>query len=104
MAEVIWAEPAFNDLDAIEDYIALDNPEAARRLVQKIFEHVENLERHATLGSTTKGLKGASAQGLALSQDRRAAVSHLLPRRFRTGLDTSRHAIRAPAQARTTER
>ena len=33
MAEVIWAEPALNDLDAIADYIALDNPEAARRLV-----------------------------------------------------------------------
>ena len=31
MAEVIWAEPALNDLDAIADYIALDNPEAARR-------------------------------------------------------------------------
>lgn len=26
MAEVIWAEPALNDLDAIADYIALDNP------------------------------------------------------------------------------
>ena len=31
MAEVIWAEPALNDLDAIADYIALDNPEAACR-------------------------------------------------------------------------
>ena len=41
MAEVIWAEPALNDLDAIADYIALDNPEAARRLVQMIFEHVD---------------------------------------------------------------
>ena len=40
MAEVIWAEPALNDLDAIADYIALDNPEAAGRLAQKIFEHV----------------------------------------------------------------
>ena len=39
MGEVIWAEPALNDLDAIADYIALDNPEAARHLVQKIFEH-----------------------------------------------------------------
>ena len=35
MAQVIWAEPALNDLDAIADYIALDNPEAARHLVQK---------------------------------------------------------------------
>jgi toxin ParE1/3/4 len=31
MAQVIWAEPALNDLDAIADYIALDDPEAARQ-------------------------------------------------------------------------
>lgn len=57
MAEVIWAEPALNDLDAIADYIALDNPEAARRLVQ-IFEHVEHLESHPKLGSKPDELKG----------------------------------------------
>ena len=43
MAEVIWAQPALNDLDAIADYIALDNPEAARRVLQKIFEYVDHL-------------------------------------------------------------
>ena len=58
MAEVIWAEPALNDLDAIADYIALDNPEPARRLVQKIFEHVEKLEKHPRLGSKPQELKG----------------------------------------------
>ena len=58
MAEVIWAEPALNDLDAIADYIALDNPEAARRLVQKIFEHVDHLESHPKLGSKPPELKG----------------------------------------------
>ena len=58
MAEVIWAEPALNDLDAIADYIALDNPEAARRLVQKIFEHVEHLASHPKLGSKPDELKG----------------------------------------------
>jgi plasmid stabilization system protein ParE len=58
MAEVIWAEPALNDLDAITDYIALDNPEAARRLVQKIFEHVDHLESHPRLGSKPEELKG----------------------------------------------
>lgn len=57
MAEVISAEPALNDLDAIADYIALD-PEAARRLVQKIFEHVEHLETHPKLGSKPEELKG----------------------------------------------
>ena len=58
MAQVIWAEPALNDLDAIADYIALDNPEAARRLVRKIFEHVNQLERHPRLGSKPHELKG----------------------------------------------
>jgi addiction module RelE/StbE family toxin len=58
MAEVVWAEPALNDLDTIADYIALDNPEAARRLVQKIFEQVEHLESHPRLGSKPDELKG----------------------------------------------
>jgi plasmid stabilization system protein ParE len=58
MAQVIWAEPALNDLDAIADYIALDNPEAARRLVQKIFEHVDHLEVHPRLGSKPPELRG----------------------------------------------
>ena len=43
MAELIWTEPALSDLDAIADYIALDKPEAARQLVQRIFQHVEQL-------------------------------------------------------------
>ena len=30
MAEVIWTAPALSDLDTIADYIALDNPEAAK--------------------------------------------------------------------------
>ncbi|HEX6044163.1 MAG TPA: type II toxin-antitoxin system RelE/ParE family toxin [Pyrinomonadaceae bacterium] len=58
MDEVIWAEPALNDLDAIADYIALDNPEAARQLVRKILEHVEHLETHPKLGSKPDELKG----------------------------------------------
>ncbi|QXP83074.1 type II toxin-antitoxin system RelE/ParE family toxin [Methylococcus sp. Mc7] len=58
MAEVIWTEPALGDLDAIADYIALDNPEAARSLVQRVFEHVDHLERHPQLGSKPPELKG----------------------------------------------
>ena len=54
----MWAEPALNDLDAIADYIALDDPEAARRLVQKIFEHVAHLQSHPRLGSKPEELKG----------------------------------------------
>lgn len=58
MAEIIWTEPALSDLDAIADYIALDNPEAAKRLVQKVFRHVRQLADHPRSGSKPPELKG----------------------------------------------
>ena len=58
MVEVIWTEPALQDLDAIADYIALDRPEAARRLVQKIFDHVGQLAQFPRSGSTPPELRG----------------------------------------------
>ncbi len=45
MARLIWTEPALADLEAMADYIALDNPTAARRLVGTVFESVERLEQ-----------------------------------------------------------
>ena len=45
MARLIWTEPALADLEAIADYIALDNPAAACRLVQQVFASIERLER-----------------------------------------------------------
>jgi plasmid stabilization system protein ParE len=60
MAEVIWTEPALQDLDAIADYIALDNPLAARRLVQRVFEHVAQLEAHPESGSHPLELRRSS--------------------------------------------
>jgi toxin ParE1/3/4 len=60
MAELIWTEPALQDLDAIADYIALDNPLAARRLVQRIFEHVARLEAHPESGSHPPELRRSS--------------------------------------------
>ncbi|HZU75880.1 MAG TPA: type II toxin-antitoxin system RelE/ParE family toxin [Dehalococcoidia bacterium] len=58
MAQVIWTEPALSDLDAIADYIALDNPEAAKQLVQRVFHHVELLADHPHSGSKPQELKG----------------------------------------------
>jgi toxin ParE1/3/4 len=59
MAKVIWTEPALNDLDAIADYIALDNPAAAKRLVQRIFKHVEQLSGFPDSGSKPPELRGS---------------------------------------------
>lgn len=58
MAQVVWSEPALPDLDAITDYIALDNPTAAAQLVQRIFAHTDNLQRHPQLGSKPAELRG----------------------------------------------
>lgn len=58
MAEIIWTEPALADLDAIADYIALDNPEAARNLVQNVFRHVGQLADHPRSGLKPHELKG----------------------------------------------
>lgn len=43
MAEVIWTEPALQELDAIAEYIALDNPAAASHLVKAVFDKIERL-------------------------------------------------------------
>lgn len=51
MAEIAWSEPALSDLDAIADYIALEDPVAASQLVQRVFGHVEQLASHPRSGS-----------------------------------------------------
>ena len=58
MAELIWTEPALSDLDAIADYIALENPEAARGLVQRVFQHIEQLAEYPESGSRPRELRG----------------------------------------------
>lgn len=50
MAEVIWSDPALSDLDAIADYIAVENPAAASAFVKRVFAHVDKLEQHPKLG------------------------------------------------------
>lgn len=51
MAELIWTEPAIQDLDAIADYIAIEDLQAARQLVQRVLGHVEQLIDQPESGS-----------------------------------------------------
>jgi plasmid stabilization system protein ParE len=55
MAEVIWTEPALSDLDEIADYIALENPTAARKMVR---QHLGQLTDHPLSGSLPSELEG----------------------------------------------
>jgi len=66
MAEVIWTEPALNALDEIADYIALDDYDAACRLVRKVFEKVGLLEKNPTLGKIPKELRSTPYRRLVI--------------------------------------
>ena len=50
MAQLIWAEPALQDIDEIAEYIALDNVKAAKELIRKIFQNAERLEKFPNPG------------------------------------------------------
>ena len=50
MAQVIWTEPALQELNAIAEYIALDNPWAASRLVEEVFDKTDRLEDFSQSG------------------------------------------------------
>ena len=56
MAQIVWSEPAIADLEAIADYIALENPSAASALVQRIVGHVRQLQAHPESGSRPREL------------------------------------------------
>ena len=47
-----------SDLDAIADYVSLDNPAAARQLVGRVLLHVEQLEAHPQSGPKLPELPG----------------------------------------------
>ncbi len=57
MARLVWTEPALLDLDGIAEYIALDDPLAASRYVQRVFDRVERLEAHPQSGKRPPELK-----------------------------------------------
>ena len=57
MAGIVWSDPALSDLDAIADYIVLENPAAASALVKRIFDHVGKLADHPESGNRPQELK-----------------------------------------------
>lgn len=50
MAEVIWTDPALDQLEEIAEYIALDKPGAASNLVKTIFSTVDRLQQFPDSG------------------------------------------------------
>lgn len=50
MAQIIWAEPALNNLNDIAEYIGVSNSYAARQLVENVFRKIERLEQFPDSG------------------------------------------------------
>jgi toxin ParE1/3/4 len=59
MARIAWTHRATADLNEIAAYIAFDDPNAALALVERIYSHVEQLERHPKSGSVPPELEGS---------------------------------------------
>ena len=58
MAQIVWTEPALIDLNDIAEYIALDKPSAAKKLIEDIFLRVELLEDSPNSGRKPPELNG----------------------------------------------
>ena len=67
MARIVWADPAIHDLDAIADYIAVENPAAARKLVHQVLAAVARLQKFPLLGSSPVELVGLPYRQLIVS-------------------------------------
>lgn len=58
MAQLIWTDSALSDLNDIAEYIALENPVAAKTLVHPVFSSVERLKEHPSSGKFPAELEG----------------------------------------------
>lgn len=67
MAQVIWTEPALDDLDAIAAYIALDKPGAANWLVKRVFARVEQLALFPLSGGKPREISGTPYRQLVIN-------------------------------------
>ena len=59
MAQIKWTEPALDDLNAIAEYIALDKPSAAKKLVQEVFKSVKRLKDFPNSGKLPDELENS---------------------------------------------
>ena len=56
MAQIKWTEPALNDLIEIAEYIALDKPAAAKKLVRNVFKSIKRLKDFPESGKKSSEL------------------------------------------------
>ncbi len=67
MARIIWTVPALQELDEIADYISLDNPNAAKKLVRDVFNTVDRLQQHPWSGKSVEELNNTAYRRILIS-------------------------------------
>ncbi|MCD6588427.1 MAG: type II toxin-antitoxin system RelE/ParE family toxin [Candidatus Fermentibacteraceae bacterium] len=67
MAELVWTRPALDNLNEIAEYIALDNPDAALRLTEKVFSSIETLKQFPDSGRHPLELTGTRYTELVIN-------------------------------------
>ena len=73
--EVIWSESAVADLESVGVFIAAENPEAAKRIVRTIFEHVDLLTRFPFIGPAYPTGSGGSLREVVVRRTYRIFYS-----------------------------
>lgn len=67
MAEIIWSDPALDELDRIAAYIARDKPVAAARFMARVLARVEQLAFFPLAGRTPRELAGTRYRQLVVA-------------------------------------
>ncbi len=67
MARIIWTTPALEDLEQIAEYIALDKPTAAGKLVRSVFSAVDRLSKFPKSGRVPPELTGPAYREVVVS-------------------------------------
>ena len=66
MAEIKWTEPALADLDELAQYIALDKPIAAKKLVSEVFKATKTLKTFPEAGRKPPELENTDYRELVV--------------------------------------
>ena len=64
MVRLVWTEPALHDANEIAEYIALDNFDAARKLIRAVFKAIEKLEDFPKSGRCPPELNGTQYRAI----------------------------------------
>ena len=86
MAEIIWTEPALNDLDLIAEYIAVSNLVAVKKLVKEAFAKVDMPEEYPKSGKSVSELPSLNYRELYVKpcrifykfEDNKAFILHVM--------------------------